>query len=438
MTDRRRLSVVIPAFSNADALDVTLSSLTRQTMPRADFEVIVSDDGSPVPLGPTVLAYADRIDISCVRAETNRGRAANRNAGAAAATADVLLFLDSDTVAHPELLARHLSFHDSRAGRPGVLLGRRFEVDWVGCDALRRGEPVTAAMVDSYRGDIRDNHCALPQQRLDFRRAPWLLGFSHNVSMDRATFASVEGFDDAIVRWGLEDVELFYRVFHHHGCAPDLFELDDEAIAYHLPHYRAAGGMQATMDNITYVTRKHPRFDLEAMHSPAPLGEILGRVRLYGDAIDTCRRTGLGRPQRLPATLRQRLADSRALVVGFGTAELALGEGSHTFDHAAPTSPTNWHLVGMMLQFFKTGQFEVIANIDLWRFLLPAELNLFVTRGLVKADELQLIATHDTPDPVSLLPLPFVTDLAYLAQMLGAHFKVESITYDAVTVLTIR
>lgn len=438
MTQQRRLSVVIPAFENVDALHVTLASLTRQSLPRADFEVVVSDDGSATPLAPAVEKYSDRIDISCVRSETNRGRSANRNAGAAAATADILVFLDSDTVAHPELLARHLSFHDSRAGRPGVLLGRRFEVDWVGCDALRRGEPVTAAMVDSYRGDIRDNHAALPQQRLDFRRAPWLLGFSHNVSMDRETFEAVDGFDDGIVRWGLEDIELFYRVFHHHGCPPDLFDLDDEAIAYHLPHYRPVGAMQATLDNITYVTRKHPRFDLEAMHSPAPLGEILGRVRLYGDSIDACRRTGLGRPERLPSALREALASQRSLVVGFGAARLALGEGSHTFDHDAPASPTNWHLVGMMLQFFKTGQFEQIVNIDLWRFFLPAELNLFVTRGLLKADQVQLVASHDTPDPVSLLPLPFATDLEYVGHMLGSHFKLETSVHDAVTILTLR
>jgi glycosyltransferase involved in cell wall biosynthesis len=435
---RRHLSVIIPAFDNVPLLDVTLASLTRQSLPADEFEVIVCDDGSPTPLAPAVDAYADRLDITCVRAEKNRGRSANRNAGAARARADVLVFLDSDTVAHPDLLAHHRSFHAGRSGRPGVLLGRRFDIDWAGVDALRRGEPLTGPMLDAYRGDPRDINCCLPQHLADFHRAPWLLGFSHNVSMDRATFTDVGGFDEAIVRWGLEDTELFYRVFHHHGGASDVFELSDDAMAYHLPHYRPTRALLATLDNINYVTRKHRRYDFEAMHSPGTLGELLGRVRLYGDAIAACRREGLGRPTSLPGPIREEAAAGRTLAIGFGVAELALGEGSHTFDHDAPQGETNWHLIGLMLQHFKTGQFDRIVNVDLWRFLMPEDLNLFVTKGLLKSDRIDLVATHGGPDPVSVLPLPFIADLDYVAPMLGAHFKVETTTYDGVSVLSAR
>ncbi|GAA3290981.1 glycosyltransferase [Dactylosporangium vinaceum] len=428
-----RLSVIIPAYDNASQLDVTLGSLTRQTLPAGEFEVIVCDDGSPAPLAPVADKYADRLTIACVRAEQNRGRSANRNAGAAAARADVLVFLDSDTVAHPDLLGLHAGFHAGRGGRPGVLLGRRFDIDWAGVDALRRGEPLTAAMLDGYRGDPRDVNVVLPQHRADFQRAPWLLGFSHNVSMDRATFAAVGGFDEAMVRWGLEDTELFYRVFHHHGGAPEVFALSDDAVAYHLPHYRPTRALLATLDNIGYVTRKHRRWDFEAMHSPGTLGEILGRVRLYGDAIAACRRLGLGRPAG-----DEDLASTRTLAIGFGVAGLALGEGSHTFDHAAEPSPTNWHLLGLMLQHFKTGQFERIVNIDLWRFMMPEDLNLFVTKGLMKADRIDLVATDGGPDPATLLPLPFVADLGYVAELLGSHFKVATAASGGRTVLSVR
>lgn len=435
---RPHLSVIIPAFDNVPLLDVTLASLTRQSLPAGEFEVIVCDDGSPTPLTPAVDKYADRLNITCVRAEQNRGRSANRNAGAARANADVLLFLDSDTVAHPDLLRHHVAFHAGRAGRPGVLLGRRFDIDWVGVDALRRGEPLTAPMLDAYRGDPRDLNCCLPQHLADLHRAPWLLGFSHNVSVDLATFNGVGGFDEAIVRWGLEDTELFYRVFHHHQGAPDLFELSDDAVAYHLPHYRPSNALLATLDNINYVTRKHRRYDFEAMHSPGTLGELLGRVRLYGDAVAACRDHGLGRPASLPAQLRAELAGNRTLAIGFGVAGLPLGDGSHTFDHDAPPSETNWHLLGLMLQHFKTGQFDRIVHVDLWRFLLPADLNVLVTKGLLKADRIDLVATHGGPDPVAVLPLPFVGDLDYVTQMLGAHFKIETTAYDGTTVLTVR
>jgi glycosyltransferase involved in cell wall biosynthesis len=433
-----QLSVVVPAYDNVEPLEVTLRSLTRQTMPPDRYEVIVADDGSDPPLAPAVEKYADRMDVTCVRAEHNRGRSANRNAAAARARADVLVFLDSDTVAHPDLLARHASFHAARAGRPGVLLGRRFEADWAAADALRSDAPVTPAMVDAYRADPRDAECSLPQYQEDFHRAPWLLGFSHNASMDRATFEAVGGFDEAIVRWGLEDTELFYRVFRHHDCPRGLFELDNDAVAYHLPHYRPSRALLATMDNVNYVARKHRRHDFEAMHSPGHLGEVMGRVRRHADMIDACRRTGLGRPGRLPAAVRAALATERTLAIGFGVADLALGQGSHTFDHDAAPSGSNWHLVGLMLQYFKTGQFEVLLNIDLWRFFLPEDLNLFLTKGLRKADRIELVASHDGPDQVALLPLPYLADLEYAASMLRSHFTVDLARHDEVTVITLR
>ena len=434
----RRLSVIIPGFNNVDALIVTLASLTRQTMPVDEFEVVVADDGSAVPLSAAVQRFADRIAVSCARSDRNRGRAANRNFGAARAQADVLLFLDSDTVAHPGLLSRHAAFHARRSARPSVLLGRRFEVDWVAADALGRGEPVTPAMVDGYRADSREYHLTLPQHRIDFQHAPWIVGFSHNVSMDRATFEAVGGFDEAMVRWGLEDVEFCYRMFHHHQQDLDLFEYDGDAIAYHLPHYRPAGLLAATMDNINYVTRKHPRYDFEALHAAGPLGELIGRARLYGESIRACRQAGLGRPERLPAEVRSGLSAGRVLVAGFGAAELPLGAGSHTFDHDAPPSTTNWHLLGVMMHFFKTGQFETVVNIDMWRFFNAADLSVFVTKALTKADELQLVATRTAVSSASMLPLPFVADVDYVARILGSHFKVQSTTYDEVTVLSIR
>jgi GT2 family glycosyltransferase len=433
---RFRLSVVVPAYNNATLLDLTLGGLARQTMPAADFEVIVSDDGSPVPLAPAVDKYADRLDVTCVRAERNRGRSAARNAGAARAGADVLLLLDADSVAHPALLERHADFHEDRGGRPGVLLGARYDIDWAAAGALMRGESPTPEMLDAYRSDPRDGHTAHPQHRADFARAPWLLGFTHNASVDKATFDAVGGFDEAIVKWGLEDSELFYRVFHHHGGPPDLFAREPAAMAYHMPHYRPTGELLGTLDNLRYIARKHPRYDFEAMHSPATLGQVMGKVRLYSDAVDACRRVGLGRPSVLPAEVRAGLAD-RTLIAGYGVSRLPLGPESHTFDQDAPISDTNWHRLGLMLQDFRAGQFSQFVHIDLWRFLMPDDLSLMVTKALRKADRVVLVATHAAPDAASLLPVPFVDDVDYAARMLESRFDVVTAVHEEATVVTV-
>lgn len=432
-----RLSVVIPAYNNGDTLDLVLDALGRQTVPADQFEVIVGDDGSSTPLTSVVDKHADRIAVTCVRSETNRGRSANRNATAAVAAAPLLLWLDADNVPGPDLVARHLAFHDTRGGRPGVLCGQRIELDWAGLAALREGRPITPAMSDAYRGDIRDPYHLAPAYQGDMQRAPWIMGYSHNVSLDRETFAALGGFDEGMVRWGFEDLEFFYRVFNHHGRSPEIFEVDAEAVAYHISHYRRMPMMLASIDNIHFFVRKHPVYDVEALHSLNPLGYIMGQMRLRDDAVRVFREAGLGDPARLPGPVLDQLSRRRALVVGNGLRSLALGEGSRTFDHGAPLSETNWHLFGSVLRAFANNHFELLVNLDLWRFLPPEELWVLVTQGRKKAGRLMLVASHGGPDPEDLLPVPFLGDIQAAADGLRANFPVTVDEYEDVSVLTV-
>src|SRR5262249_735404 len=121
---RPLLSVAIPAYNNGHLLALTLESLTRQTMPAEDFEVVVVDDGSEPPLASGVGPFADRLQLTHLRHPPNRGRSVTRNRAWQAARADVVLFIDSDCCAHPTLVQRHYDFHAARELRPGVLLGR--------------------------------------------------------------------------------------------------------------------------------------------------------------------------------------------------------------------------------------------------------------------------------------------------------------------------
>lgn len=432
-----RLSVVIPAYNNGDSLGLVLDALERQTVPADQFEVVVGDDGSSTPLAPLVDKHADRINVSCVRLETNQGRSANRNAAAAQTTGQRLLVLDADNVPGPGLIARHLEFHAARAGRPGVLCGQRIELDWAGKDALRHGRPIIPAMADHYRCDVRYPYHLLPQFEADYRRAPWLLAHSHNVSIDRATFETLGGFDETMTRWGYEDTEFFYRVFHHHDRSPDVFEVDAEAVAYHMSDYRKTPTILAAMDNIRYFVGKHPRYDVEAMHSLNTLGHLMGQIRLREDAVRVFRDAGLGDPARLPAPILGELSRCRALVIGNGVRALALGEGSRTFDHAAPLSETNWHLFGSVLRPLGAVRFDLLVNLDLWRFLPPEELWILITQGRKKADRLMLVASHGAPDPVELLPVPFLGDIRLAAEALHGAFPIDVAEYDDASILTI-
>ncbi len=86
------ISVVIPVLDEASALPATLAHLARAMRFAPETEVIAVDGGS-VDASRQILA-----DASWIRVLTAaRGRAVQQNAGAAAASGDVVLFLHADT-----------------------------------------------------------------------------------------------------------------------------------------------------------------------------------------------------------------------------------------------------------------------------------------------------------------------------------------------------
>ncbi len=81
------ISVVIPAYNPGPELTECLNPLERVAYP--GLEVLVVDDGSSVPVAVTE-------PFRTIRLEENRGPAAARNAGAAAARGEIVLFIDTD------------------------------------------------------------------------------------------------------------------------------------------------------------------------------------------------------------------------------------------------------------------------------------------------------------------------------------------------------
>ena len=113
------VSVVIPTFARPTQLRGCLDALTRQTMPTADFEVVVVDDGSPEPLDAVVVEFATRLQVRLLRQE-NAGPSAARNHGAREASSPLLAFTDDDCQPRPEWLERLVR---AEGECPGVLVG---------------------------------------------------------------------------------------------------------------------------------------------------------------------------------------------------------------------------------------------------------------------------------------------------------------------------
>ncbi len=84
------ISIVIPALNEELALPATLAVLLRQT---TDEEVIVVDGGS-TDNTRSICQQFSHINL----VDSERGRAAQMNAGAASANGEILLFLHADTL----------------------------------------------------------------------------------------------------------------------------------------------------------------------------------------------------------------------------------------------------------------------------------------------------------------------------------------------------
>ncbi len=102
-----RVSVVIPAFNREREIGRAIESCLTQRF--TDYQVVVVDDGSTDGTCEAVRACRDS-RIKMVRHDTNRGVCPARNTGVANATADWVLFLDSDD----ELLPGALSTVDEK------------------------------------------------------------------------------------------------------------------------------------------------------------------------------------------------------------------------------------------------------------------------------------------------------------------------------------
>ena len=117
------VSVVVPHYRDLRALDLCLDSLVGQTLPGSRFEVIVADNNSPEGAEVVERAIAGRARLVIVN---ERGAGPARNGGVAAATGDILAFIDSDCIAAPDWLAEGLEGlrdYDFIGGMVRVLVG---------------------------------------------------------------------------------------------------------------------------------------------------------------------------------------------------------------------------------------------------------------------------------------------------------------------------
>ena len=102
-----RASVLIPTYNRRAFLQQTLKSLEAQSAGADRYEVVVAVDGSTDDTVETLKNLTTTYPLRWVY-QRNQGSAAASNTAARQAQHQILIFLDDDQVASPELVAVHI------------------------------------------------------------------------------------------------------------------------------------------------------------------------------------------------------------------------------------------------------------------------------------------------------------------------------------------
>jgi hypothetical protein len=287
------VSIVVATYNQAAFLGEAIASVVAQTF--ADWELVVADDGSTDDTADVVARFADpRIRYL---AGPHGERAAARNRGIAAATADLVAFLDADDRWHPEKLARQVPPLVAAPAAAACYTAARF-VDVAGRPLPVR-KPERAVAGQLFPRLVRGNFIILA-----------------SMLVRRSALTAVGGFDATLPVYGCEDWGLWLRLARR---AP-FVALDEELVFYRQhagntqPEQVMASGL-AVLDRL-YADPSVPR--------EAGLGHAAARARhvwYHAAIVAGGRRTAalplVGRALREhPATLWSRPAAGALAAVG--------------------------------------------------------------------------------------------------------------------------
>jgi len=114
------ISVQLCTYNRRDTVLRCVDALSRVTFDPSRFEVVIVDDGSTDGSAEALESASMPCRLLVLR-QSHAGLAAGRNTGIRAATGEVVLFVDDDTLADPALVQEHWRTH--RAHGPAVVSG---------------------------------------------------------------------------------------------------------------------------------------------------------------------------------------------------------------------------------------------------------------------------------------------------------------------------
>ena len=223
-TVKPAIGVVLPTYNRPQVLMECLRHLDRQTL--RDFEVIVVDDGSTDDTREQIEIFRRQASFPLIYLhQENAGAAAARNFGISRLSAPICVLIGDDIFPSPGFLEAHLDFHLANPEPNMAAIGYS---PW-----HREGQVITPLMRWLENEGVQFAFRPL----LEGEVPHWRHFYSSNLSV-KASLLGHQPFSLGFRGYGVEDIELGYRLTQQHGLKMAFLP---DAVAYHLHPATFAG-----------------------------------------------------------------------------------------------------------------------------------------------------------------------------------------------------
>ncbi|MRS01652.1 glycosyltransferase [bacterium] len=193
------VSIIVPTCNRSAILGDFLAALESQTYPKDRFELIIVDDGSTDDTETVVSSFMPSFQLVYFKQE-NRGPATARNKGIRNARGELILILNDDAIAAPDLIEQHVAAHAKYHDKKTIVLG-----SFPFAEAYLN----TPLMHLFQQSDILFQYSRMKaHERYDYRYF-----WTCNISIPHRAFSEAGFFDEDFRDPAGEDTELGYRLW---------------------------------------------------------------------------------------------------------------------------------------------------------------------------------------------------------------------------------
>lgn len=224
-------TLVAPTYNWPEALELLLLSVLNQTV--LPNEIIIADDGSNVNTKELIASFQNKFAVPLIHVwheDIKNRKPKIMNKAIAASKYDYIVEIDGDIILNRHFIEDHLTF----AKKGHYLFGSRVNIQEKLLQRLFSEKIISFNLFSSgikKRGRTIRIPILMHLAKSFDKRSRKLRGC--NMSFWREDFIKINGFNEALVGWGIDDSEMIERL-HNIGIKGS--RLKYSGIAYHIYH----------------------------------------------------------------------------------------------------------------------------------------------------------------------------------------------------------